>query len=475
MMGTVSRAKAISERWVVAIWQRSLTGRTDLVTEEGEPIQIVYPGRINDDRGADLLDAVIISRRGLIKGDIEVHVKSSSWWGHRHHQDPTYNRVILHVVFWHDTGTAINLQNGQKVPPLALNRFINNQTDRHVNPAYLSTDRYLPCRRAVGRRNAGVMGELLDMAGEERFLAKAACFQATLAETEASQSLYQGIMGALGYTKNKLPLIELAGRMPLRRLESVISDKLPDDECLAQQQALLLGTAGLLPSQRPNQYRTGYRDDEWTVKLERAWAAARLTETMSEDDWHLFKVRPSNFPTRRLAAMSYLLLRYREKGILEALIRQLDKAPVDTGCSGLGKALRVTTDGYWANHLDLGLPSQMSLPTLLGEGRAADIIVNVLLPFAAAWGRFTARMELARKAFDLYRHHPRLDVNTVERHIRNQLGINHYLVNSAQRQQGLIHIYKTLCSQGKCHQCPIVREYNRLKAAPAITSALPIQ
>jgi hypothetical protein len=44
----------------------------------------------------------------------------------------------------------------------------------------------------------------------------------------------------------------------------------------------------------------------------------------------------------------------------------------------------------------------------------------------------------------------------VERHVRTQLRINHYLVNSAQRQQGVLHIYKTLCAEGKCHQCPII-------------------
>jgi hypothetical protein len=469
----VEQANAIPERQVVAIWQRRLTGRTDLVTEEGEPIKIIYPGRINDDRGADLLDAVITTSQGLLKGDVEVHVKSSSWWAHRHHQDPIYNRVILHVVFWRDTETAINLQNGQKVPTLALNKFINNRTDQHINPAYPSPKGHMPCRQATGRRNTGFMGALLDMAGEERFLAKSAGFQAALAQTEAGQPLYEGIMGALGYTKNKLPLIELAGRMPLHRLKSVTSEKVPDNAYLAQQQALLLGTAGLLPSQRHNQRVTGNRDDAWIEKLEKIWASSRLTETMSEDDWHLFKVRPSNFPARRIAAMSYLLLRYREKGILEELVNKIDEAPAGTGYSRLEKALQVTTDGYWANHLDFGLPSKMRLPALLGEGRAADIIVNVLLPFAAAWGRLIARTELTRKAFDLYRHYPRLDVNTVERHIRNQLGINHYLVNSAQRQQGLIHIYRTLCSQGKCHQCPIGQGYNWRKAAPDIINALP--
>ena len=94
-------ADIIPKGWVVAIWQNQLPARTDLLTEEGEPIKIIYPGRINDDRGADLLDAVIITSQGLIKGDIEIHVKSSDWRAHRHHQDPTYNRAILHVVTCH--------------------------------------------------------------------------------------------------------------------------------------------------------------------------------------------------------------------------------------------------------------------------------------------------------------------------------------------------------------------------------------
>jgi hypothetical protein len=448
------QTNAFPERRVIEICQNRLPGRTDLITEEGEPIKIIYPGRTNDDRGADLLDAVVMTGHGLMRGDIEVHVKSSSWWAHRHHQDPAYNRVILHIVFWHDTEKATNLQNGKKVPTLALHKFIRIQADGNTSSAYLPASRNMPCRKAIYRWDTGTMGKILDLAGEERFLTKSADFQMALTQTEASQSLYQGIMGALGYTKNKSPLMELAQRMPLQKLESVTSVKTPDTEYLARQQALLLGTAGLLPSQRFKRYGAGKRD-EWIDRLEKVWISSRRTAKMSEDDWHLFKVRPSNFPTRRIAAMSHLLLRYRCKGILEGLVSKLYQAPVETGCHGLEQALQVTNDGYWANHLDFGMSSGMSAPALIGEGRAADIVVNVILPFATAWGRLTARSELAIKAFDLYRHHPRLSVNTVERHMKKQLGINRYQVDSAQRQQGLIHIYKTLCSKGKCDNCPL--------------------
>ena len=92
----------LRESEIIKIWQQLVSEATDtpLVTEGGEHIRIIYPGRINDDRGADFRDAVIATSRRVVKGDIEVHVKSSDWQAHRHHCDPVYNRVILHVVMW---------------------------------------------------------------------------------------------------------------------------------------------------------------------------------------------------------------------------------------------------------------------------------------------------------------------------------------------------------------------------------------
>ena len=102
---------SLPESQIIKIWQHQLLDSTELATEGGEPIKIIYPGRINDGRGADFRDAVITTNRGLLKRDIEVHVKTSAWRAHRHHHDPVYNRVILHMV-WHDTKATTNLRNG---------------------------------------------------------------------------------------------------------------------------------------------------------------------------------------------------------------------------------------------------------------------------------------------------------------------------------------------------------------------------
>ncbi|MFC1977371.1 DUF2851 family protein [Chloroflexota bacterium] len=99
----------LGEKEIASIWQHQLLEQKRLVTEGGEPIEIVYPGRLNDDQGADFRDAVIATSRGLMKGDVEVHVKSSGWRAHRHHRDVVYNRVILHVVMWDNQKTLVVL------------------------------------------------------------------------------------------------------------------------------------------------------------------------------------------------------------------------------------------------------------------------------------------------------------------------------------------------------------------------------
>jgi len=449
----VEQAKVL-ERQIIEIWQHQLLDGTKLTTEGGESIKIIYPGRINDDRGPDFRDAVIDTNGELIKGDIEIHVKSSGWRAHRHHYDLAYNGVILHVVMWHDTKATTNLQNGKSVPILAIHEYIS-PISQSPNLTYPTTTVTTPCREAIEHLSIGIVAKFLDTTGEERFLAKASQFQADLAQMEASQCLYQGIMGALGYSKNKLPFLELAHRLPLQVLQSMAQSKISEAEYLAQKQALLLGTAGLLPSQRQNWCPENKLDDKWIDQLERLWASCHQPKAMSGDDWHLFKVRPNNFPTRRIAAMSYLILCYRERGIFEEVVNMVKEVPLNRGYHQLEQGLVVTASGYWVSHFDFGLGGRINNPTLLGSRRAADIVVNIILPFIFAWSKITSQPELASKALSLYCSYPNLVANTIERHMSKQLGLNSNLVNSARRQQGLMHIYNTLCTQGRCHCCSL--------------------
>jgi hypothetical protein len=440
------------EKRVLEIWQSSLQSRTDLVTAENEPIGIVYPGRPNDDRGADLRDAVIATRQGLRKGDIEIHVKSSYWWTHHHHQDPVYNRVILHVVYWDDAAKTIMLENGFQVPTLALHNYIYMPAERDTPPVYSPPILNMSCHNAVHSLNTIRVNKILEAAGEQRFLSNSTRFREMIALSGAGQALYQGIMIALGYSKNKEAMAELANRVPLQRLETTALAGTPESECLAQYQARLIGAAGLLPSQRGSA-RKDWPAEVWENKLEKTWAGCGGKSVMATADWRFFKVRPGNYPVRRLAAMSYLLLRYRKRGLFASLQNILQEVTADNTGHSLELSLLVNPDSYWGRYLDFGMPAGGIIPALLGEERAAEIAVNVLLPFAAAGGFTLARPELPEKALGIFRSYHAAAANTLVKHMRTQLGLGRRLINTARQQQGLIHIYKTLCSEGKCNQC----------------------
>lgn len=227
----------ISEEAVALMWQQLLG--EELATEEGESLRVIYPGRINGAGGPDFCDAVIVMNGSdLVKGDIEVHVRSSEWHGHGHYGDAVYNNVILHVVMWHDCGLPTLRQDGKLVPVLCL-----SQAQRHQ--ACLIPYHRLSCSQILEHTDRQTVGNLLRIAGEERFKRKVNLFQVKLRHEEPGEVLFQGIMKALGYSKNMEPFEELARRVPLNFIENM-----EPGESLVLKQAWLLGTAGLLPSQR---------------------------------------------------------------------------------------------------------------------------------------------------------------------------------------------------------------------------------
>jgi len=433
-MITRNRIK-FSEKQAVLIWQQAV-GR-ELTSSEDEIFSVIYPGRTNGDNGPDFRDAVIANKFHLMKGDVEVHVKSSDWYSHKHHADAEYNNVILHVVTWHDCNSATLLQNGKPVPVLCLAKALQHQ-------AYLLPYQ-LPCFQILDHVDRQSLGKLLNTAGEERFKQKAMHFQAELKQEEAGQVLFRGIMRALGYAKNTKPFEDLADRMPLNSIES--------REGLATKQALLLGAAGLLPSQR---WQGKSAREKEVRELEQLWQSAdKKVKTMKEGDWNLSHIYPNNSPVRRIVAQSYLLERYCEGKLLAGILQLVKETPLPGGHRVLENSLTVAGDGYWRDHFDFDVRSKTKISALLGNSKAGEIAVNVILPFALSWGELADDAKLTENAIELYRNYPKLAENCITRHMKKQLCLEESFDFTACHQQGLIHIFRNYCREGRCAQCPL--------------------
>jgi len=408
---------------------------------------VIYPGKTSDAPGSDFQDAVIHINRRTLKGNIELHVNASDWHKHEHDRHPAYNGVVLHVAWRRDCPEAIVLQNGTIIPSVSLDTYLQNDTTR-------ASGGKVPCS-GIALISPEKLIQILDAAGTARFHEKAGHFQRQLQHQETGQSLYQGIMTALGYARNQDPFQELATKIPLAELESALSGENEYESSQPGIEALLLGTSGLLPSQRPECEYSPFEDYTYVNKLEKVWETIQRTDVMDYRDWQFFRVRPANSPLRRIAGMSRLLQRYRGKDLLHGLVASVREAPPENSSRFLEDGLMTEDDGYWAGRFDFGKGYPGLSKWLIGQTRAADIVINILLPFVYGRGEESGETALAEKALALFDAYPPAETNTVARHMQAQFGLRSSQVKFAKHQQGLLHLYKKWCTQGRCGECAL--------------------
>lgn len=111
------------ERWLQTVWGRTDWCGWSLETTTDQPLRVLSPGQWNPNQGPDFLQAQIFIGQILWVGSVELHVRSSDWFRHRHPSDPNYQDVILHVVWEVD-----RLQ--PDLPTLELSKYINRRITR---------------------------------------------------------------------------------------------------------------------------------------------------------------------------------------------------------------------------------------------------------------------------------------------------------------------------------------------------------
>jgi hypothetical protein len=420
----------ISEKDVSRIWQDGRYRR--LCDDAGRNIRVIYGGRPAVRPGCDFQDAVLEIDGVKCCGDIEIHLTSDLWKKHGHHRNPVYNNVILHVAMWEKGGLPAVMQCGQNIPTVILDS-IPVQGDG------------LPARACPHISPANTSGEILTASGLARLSAKSREFSGFMCRESPKQALYRGICRALGYSCNKAPMEKLSGLLPFSVWES-------DAGSRAGNMALMLGTAGLLPSQRG----LSCKADAWAAVLEKEWSAMRKeVRPMQKRDWSFAFIRPANSPLRRLAALCGLF----EKLGTNWLDIFLDVISGMDGKSATGqieKYLIIKEKGYWYSHYDFG--SEMKRPvSILGNARAREISVNVILPFYLAYAVDKRDYALIDKITGIYTAYPVLQQNELTRFMELLLMREGQGSISGCQQQGLLHIFQTFCRTRDCEKCPVFR------------------
>ncbi|MBI2441296.1 MAG: DUF2851 family protein [Lentisphaerae bacterium] len=464
-----------TERHLQCVWFDEGLRPKNLKTERGQEIIVEHPGQWNLEEGPDFLGAVlrVLPEGRRLTGDVEIHVHPGAWQQHGHAKNPAYARVIAHVTYFPGAAPRAALPEGAiqvaLQDALAANPFFSFESlDLSAYP-YAARARATPCAQVLQGWDPGRVAQLLETAGEQRLQAKTARMAGAIAAQGFAQTLYEEVMAALGYKNNRAPFRCLAQRLPLETLRALSAG----DPLKAY--ALLMGVAGLLPRQTPGRWDAATR-----VFVRRLWdhwwkqQAALGATALRRADWKLSGLRPQNHPQRRLMLAALL---FAGKPELEARLSALPAAeaaeaiklmaalfpPLADATLRSKPSLRSTsppadkpeTETYWQRRLTFGGKPQETPIALMGEGRIAALIANVLLPLLAAAGN----RSVMRPAF--LRHLPPEEDNQILRQTaRNLLGADHNpaLYRSGLRQQGLLQIFHDFCltDRSRCATCALL-------------------
>lgn len=443
----------IDETLVARLWDSQHPFRLPLRTTDGAEIDVVYRGRRRFDRGPDFPGAIVVfPGEQAISGDVEIHVRSSDWRRHGHHLDSAYSNVVLHVVLWNDTRSPCLKSDGTAVPVLELAPHLLEQVEKLAMANPSETPRPSPC--LPGSATSPDLAGVLEACGMARFDEKVKRNAGDLAYMPAEEALYRGIADVLGYSQNREPFRQLAELLPLQSLLEFSHSSVYGPDPLSME-ALLLGAAGLLPGQRGVEPVGSY-----VTVLEAIWEKDGLAwagTSMNLASWQFFRVRPVNFPTRRVAFLASVVQNWPEGGLEELLGKIVRTAkPRQVSHSIERLLLDLYGEGYWMAHSDFGQPLPRPARPV-GRARAAEVAVNLFLPFLAARAEARGDGALASASRAAYRSYPKRGDNEFTRYMGVQItGASRPPVSrSACRQQGLLHIFRRWCEVKNCGECPV--------------------
>ena len=415
----------ISEKNVARLWK---SGRLSRFHDDmGNEVEVICAGRESTKPGCDFQDVVISINRQKLVGDVELHLSSDLWQKHGHHVNPAYNGIILHVAMWQRGGLPVKLEMGAAVPTVILSGYI---TERSLQ-SQRDEGRRRHCCYACVAKSPKAIKKILLQAGMQRFSIKSANYAAALQGGDAGQALYKGICRALGYSRNTAQFEVLADRLPL---SSIIGHS---HGSLIKKQAMIIGCAGLLPSQ--GAFAGRVLPCERIAEIEREWPA--LSEKPSPSPhlhWNFSYLRPGNHPLKRLVYLSHLIQKYESEGLVR-------------GFTGL---IETALPGSESACLEKGLVIKDGTP-LIGTNRVREIAVNQVLPFLLACAVREGNISLATRAINIYSNYRAMAGNELLRYMKQHLRIEGSKDLNACAQQGMLHIYHSFCRVKECSRCPV--------------------
>jgi hypothetical protein len=418
----------MNESFLHYLWQYQYFDKTDLQTQDGEPISIFKTGILNTNAGPDFSQAKI--KIGAIDwvGNVEIHANASEWLNHKHNINKAYENVILHVVWENDAETK--RMDGSVIPTIEL----KGRVDEGLIRAYkklINSPASIPCEKSFPVVSDLTKLSMLDQAILQRLESKAEIVNQLLKSNnnDWEETAYQVLLKNFGFKINAEPFLQLAKSLPYKIIQKHSSN-------LQQIEALLFGQAGMLETKTKDEYISLlYREYEFLSKKYSLYESR-----LNSAQWKFLRLRPANFPTLRIAQLASIL--YSQKNLLSTFI-ETDSYPK------LLNVFAASPATYWQSHYHFAKKSKGFVPDL-GESSKQNLLINSVVSLLVAYSKAKDDPRLMERAVEILQHLP-AEVNKITK-LWTGLGIS---VKSAFDSQALIEQYNNLCQKRQCLNCAV--------------------
>lgn len=414
------------EKLMQYVWKHRLWRSEDMVTNTGKKVRVVDPGLLNTDAGPDFFNAKIEIDGHMWVGNVEMHYRATDWKRHRHDSDKAYDSVILHVVAKDDA--PVRRTNGELIPQLVL------EVSPQFNADYaslLGATIEVPCATKIKQVPHLTIVEWVEGLAFERLHGKVERIHQLLDSFNGSWEdvCYVTLARNFGFGINNDAFERLARRTPLRLLGK-------HSDSVLQIEALLFGQAGMLDAQKPGM-------DSYYNQLctEYAFLSNKFQLTpMEKESWKLFRIRPQNFPYRRIAMLAQFI---------EGGFRMMNRILETEGEKEMRALFEMELSGYWTKHYTFGKPNERATATL-SRSSIDIILINTVAPLLYAYGELTGNYEMTDKAIKLLED-LRAESNSIVSHFV-AYGID---CPDALTSQALVQLKREYCDARKCIYCKI--------------------
>lgn len=353
----------MKEDFIHYLWKFKKFDTLNLKTSADEEITIVNVGQYLQLAGPDFFNAQIIIGSQKWAGNVEIHVKSSDWYVHRHQNDSAYENVILHVVWEHDT--AVFRKNNAEIPVLELKKYVDSKVLSNYESLLLPKS-WIFCEKQIKGIDGFVFKNWQERLFFERLERKSTPVYELL---ESTNNDWEAVLFCLlaknfGLNTNGESFLRMAQSIPF----SVIRKESVEVENL---EALFFGRVGLLDTEKEDNY---FKD----LKSRFLYLSHKhQLDKNSHVPVQFFKHRPDNFPTIRLSQLANLY---------HSHCNLFSKVQSPSSVKEVYEIFQICSSLYWENHYQFDKVSPKKKKKL-SKAFCDLIIINTIIPIQFAYAK----------------------------------------------------------------------------------------